>query len=291
MLRTPALFVVVATLCLGACRPPELKPYLSRFDRPLHISHQGGEDIFPSNTLHAFRSAVDLYDTDVLELDVHRTSDGHLVVLHDDTVDRTTDGEGLVKEMTLEEIQSLDAAATFSPDEDGTFPFAGQGHVIPTLDEVFTEFPDMLTNVEVKQLDPPIEDELVELIADHGMEQLVCLGSFHDAAAARLRELLPDACHYAPEDMARDYYIGTRVFWTGFAPPPVDAMALPVTSGDIEVIDPRMIEALHLEGKHLWAWTINDAPEMRRLFELGVDGIMTDRPDLLYDVMEELGLR
>jgi glycerophosphoryl diester phosphodiesterase len=149
----------------------------------------------------------------------------------------------------------------------------------------------MLTNVEIKQLDPPIEEQLVEMIEDHDMVEKVCLGSFDDGAAARLRELLPDACHYAPEDMARDYYIGTRAFITGWTPPPVDAFALPVMSGDLEVIDERMLDAIHKEGKFLWAWTIDEEAEMRRLLEIGVDGIMTNRPDLLDDLMDEMGLR
>ncbi len=284
--------IVLLSLCVSACgQPPPAKPYLTRFEGPLHISHQGGEDIHPTNTMYAFQRSVDLYDTDVLELDVHRTADGVLVVLHDETVDRTTNGSGLVKEMSLGELQALDAAYTFSMDGGETFPERGKGHVIPTLADVFTQFPDQLTNIEIKQREPPIEDDLIELIEGFGMQDKVCLGSFDDAVASRLRERLPDACHYAPEGMARDYFFGSRVRVTGFFPPPVDAFALPVTSGDIEVIDPLLIDTLHEQGRFLWAWTIDEEDEMRRLLELGVDGIMTNRPDLLDDVMVELGLR
>jgi glycerophosphoryl diester phosphodiesterase len=279
------------SLFLVACAPPELKPYLLRFDRPLHICHQGGEDVYPSNTIYAYQACIDDWDTDVIEIDVHETSDGHLVVLHDETVDRTTDGEGLVKEMTLEEIQALDAAYEFTPEDGEGTPLRGQGINIPTLQEVFEAFPDRLTNIEIKQVDPPIEQALVDAIEAAGMTEKSCLGSFDDGVAARLRELLPEACHYAPEDMARDYYIGTRAFITGFNPPPVDAFALPPFSDETEVIDPRLVEALHAEGKHLWAWTIDDEDEMNRLFDLGVDGIMTNRPDRLDAVMRDRGLR
>lgn len=287
-----ALVPLVVVVLGAACHAPlEAKPYLARFDRPLHISHQGGEDIHPTNTMYAFQMSVDLYDTDVLELDVHRTADDVLVVLHDDTVDRTTDGSGLVREMTLAELQALDAAYTFSMDEGETFPERGNGHVIPTLADVFNAFPDRLTNIEIKQREPPIEEDLVALIEQHDMQDKVCLGSFDDAVAARLRELLPDACHYAPENMAREYFIGSRARITGFFPPPVDAFALPVTSGDTEVIDPLLVDTIHEQGRFLWAWTIDEEPEMRRLLELGVDGIMTNRPDLLDDLMREMGLR
>lgn len=283
------LFLVVT---LAACSPaPEHKPYLTRFDRPLHISHQGGEDIHPTNTMYAFERSVSHYRTDVLELDVHRTADDVLVVLHDETVDRTTNGSGLVKEMTLRELQALDAAYTFTMDDGETFPERGEGHRIPMLAEVFRAFPDRLTNIEIKQREPPIEQDLVDLILEHDMQEHVCLGSFDDGVAKRLRELLPEACHYAPENMAREYFIGSRVRVTGFLPPPVDAFALPVTSGDTEVIDSLLIDTLHEQGKHLWAWTIDEESEMRRLLELGVDGIMTNRPDLLDDVMVDMGLR
>lgn len=285
--RLVAAVVVAAT---GCGDPPPQKPYLTWFHRPLHICHQGGEDLYPSNTMHAFRACVADWDTDVLELDVHRTSDGHLVVLHDETVDRTTNGSGLVKETTLAELQALDAAAKFTPEDGEGTPLAGRGITIPTLDEVFREFPDQLTNIEIKQVDPPIEEDLVDLIEEHGMQHRVCLGSFDDDVAAKLRALLPESCHYAPEDMARDYYLGTRARITGFFPPPVDAFALPPFSGDTEVIDARLIEAAHLEGKHVWAWTIDSIDEMNRLLDLGVDGIMTNRPDRLRAVMIERGI-
>ena len=284
---------VVLTACaaVGCGGGADVKPYLSRFERPLHICHQGGEDLFPSNTMYAYERCVRDYQTDVLEIDVHATEDGDLVVLHDETVDRTTDGTGLVKEMSLAELRALDAAHWFTPETGRGWPLRGEGITIPTLDEIFTAFPDMLTNVEIKQVDPPIEELLVEAIVAHDMVDKVCLGSFDDGVAGRLRDLLPEACHYAPEDMATGYYVGTRLHTTGLAPPPVDAFALPVRSGDIEVLDPRLLEAARLEGKHVWAWTIDDEDEMARLFALGVDGIMTNRPDRLSRVMRELGLR
>jgi glycerophosphoryl diester phosphodiesterase len=285
--RILAVLVVV----ISSCAPAEPKPYLTRFDRPLHICHQGGEDLFPSNTLFAYSECVRRYDTDVLEIDIHSTSDGFLVSIHDETVDRTTDGTGLVKEKSLFELQELDAAFWFKPETSAGFPYRGQGITIPTLDEIFEAFPDKLTNIEIKQVDPPIEQELVDKIVAFDMVEKVCLGSFDDGVADRLRNLLPEACHYAPEDMATGYYVGTRLHTTGFAPPPIDAFALPPFSGKTEVIDERLMEAAHLEGKHVWAWTIDDEDEMRRLFELGVDGIMTNRPDRLSLVMKELALR
>lgn len=287
------LFILAIVANVAGCgpEPAQAKPYLTHFGRPLHICHQGGEDLFPSNTMYAYVRCASEFDTDVLEIDVHQTADGELVVLHDETVDRTTDGEGLVKELTLDELKALDAAFDFTPEGGADTPLRGTGITVPTLEEIFTRFPDELMNIEIKQIDPPIEAPLVDMIREHDMVEKVCLGSFDDSVAEKLRELLPEACHYAPEELARSYYIGTRLWLTGFDPPPIDAFALPPTSGDTVVLDERLMEAAHAEGKHVWAWTIDDENEMMRLFALGVDGIMTNRPDRLARVMSELGLR
>ncbi|MFH1809809.1 MAG: glycerophosphodiester phosphodiesterase [Pseudomonadota bacterium] len=290
-MRMRPTILVVALLVAGCGDPAPLKPYLTRFDRPLHISHQGGADVFPSNTLLAYEYARYLYDTDVLEIDVHRTADGVLVVLHDDTVDRTTDGSGRVRDMDLDVLRSLDAGYRFSTDDGQSFPYRGQGLVIPTLSEIFQAFPDVLTNIEIKQLDPPIEEDLVRLIREFRVVGTVCLGSFDDASAEHLRDLLPEACHYAPEDMATQFYASTRVSLGGVFPLPVDALALPTTSAGLDVLDPGLLNAAHDRGVHVWAWTINTRDEMKRLLDLGIDGIMTDRPDLLDEEMSEQGLR
>jgi glycerophosphoryl diester phosphodiesterase len=102
---------------------------------------------------------------------------------------------------------------------------------------------------------------------------------------------MPDACHYAPEGMARDYFIGSRVRVTGFFPPPVDAFALPVERSGIHLVDELLVDTIHEQGRHLWIWTIDEEDEMRRLLELGVDGIMTNRPDVLDELMREMEIR
>lgn len=285
------LVALLFLVLLGACQAGETKPYLQRFDRPLHISHRGGAEVFPDNTLLAYENAIALYQTDVLEIDVHRTKDGSLVVLHDAFVDLTTDGHGLVKEMNLEAVQALDAGYRFTTDRGVTRPYRGMGLQIPTLAEVFQAFPDHLTNIEVKQLEPRIETDLVQMIRDFHMVDKVCLGSFDDRSAEILRELLPEACHYAPESMATQFYASTRVALGGAYPLPVDAFSLPPTSGVLDVLDEGTINAIHDRGLFVWAWTINEEDEMKRLLKLGVDGIMTDRPDLLHKVMQAEGIR
>ena len=286
-----ALTLALCTAAIGCGEPPAKKPYLTRYDRPLHISHRGGSEVLPEDTIFAYQFAISLYQTDVLEIDVHRTSDGVLMVMHDETVDRTTDGAGAIRDLTFEQIRRLDAGYRFTSDGGKTFPYRGRGIVVPTLDEVFRAFPDTLTNVEAKQIHPGIEEDIARMVLELGMVEKVCLGSFDDNSAEILRGLVPDACHYAPESMATQFYAATRVSLGGAFPLPVDAFALPPTSGILTVVDDGMLNAAHDRNKAVWVWTINDEAEMKRLYELGVDGVMSDRPDLLAKVMTELKLR
>ena len=117
------------------------------------IAHQGGEWLRPSNTLVAFDHAVEL-GVDVLEMDIHQTQDGVIVLMHDATVDRTTDGSGAIKEMSFAEIRELDAGYYWTDDDGATYPYRGQGIQVPTLEELFQRYPDMRMNIEIKQETP-----------------------------------------------------------------------------------------------------------------------------------------
>ena len=135
----------------------------SRF---LVFAHRGGGGLYPENTLGAFADSAKL-GADVLELDVRATSDGKIVVLHDAAVDRTTDGHGKISEMPLAAVKKLDAGYPFTTDGGQTFPFRGKGVVVPTLDEIFTAFPEMTFNIEPKQETPSIIAPLCGLIRQH----------------------------------------------------------------------------------------------------------------------------
>src|SRR5699024_3639300 len=143
--------------------PPftKLETPFDELDRPLVIAHQGGEHLAPSNTLASFKNGYEL-GADVLQFDIHMTKDGHLVAIHDDTVDRTTDGSGRVNDMTLEEIKELDAGHYFE-DLDGKYSFRGKGLEIPTIEEIFKEIPGMKWNIEIKDSnDPDLYKKIVE---------------------------------------------------------------------------------------------------------------------------------
>ena len=127
--------------------------------RPLVFAHRGGGGLYPENTLEAFKYSVSM-GVDVLELDVHSTSDGTLVVMHDSQVDRTTNGSGQVNQMTLVQLKKLDAGYGFTPDGGKTYPYRGRGITIPTLQEVFDALPDKTFNIEPKQAEPSITKPL-----------------------------------------------------------------------------------------------------------------------------------
>lgn len=274
------LFVMYRLLTIQP-RPPQ--PYLQG-DRPLVLAHRGGADLAPENTMAAFQNAVDL-GVDILELDVHTTADGTVVVIHDESVDRTTDGTGAVHDSTLADLRQLDAGYDFSPDNGQTFPFRGQGIGIPTLEEVFAAFPDMRINVEIKQSDPPIEAAVLEVIERAGAQQRVLVGSEYDDVMARFRSLAPDIATSAATNEVRNFYLAQLLRVSAIYRPLADAFQVPEYSGSTHVVTPSFVDAAHHHGVKVHVWTVNDAETMQRLLDIGVDGIITDRPDVALEVV------
>jgi len=170
------------------------KQLIKEVERPLrvkNIAHRGGAGIAPENSLLAFHNSLRVR-ADVLELDVHTTSDGHIVVIHDSTVDRTANGSGRVKDFTLSQLKELDAAYNFTTDNGLTYPYRGKGIGIPTLEEIFKEFEDQEINIEIRQFDPPMEKELGELIRRYQIEEKVVVASVNKDSLDRFRKMNPD---------------------------------------------------------------------------------------------------
>ncbi len=134
-------------------------------DKFLVIAHRGGRSLGPESTLYTFQRAVKL-GVDVIEIDIHSTRDGHLVIIHDRTVNRTTNGSGPVAGFTLKELQALDAAHRWSPDKGRTYPLRGKGIAVPTLAEAFTALPTTRFNIEIKESNPEVIAALCDLIQE-----------------------------------------------------------------------------------------------------------------------------
>jgi glycerophosphoryl diester phosphodiesterase len=259
-------------------------------DPPLIFAHQGGADLWPSNTLLAFENAAKL-GVDVLELDVHLTADDELVVIHDHTVDRTTNGSGRVGDMTVAQLKALDAAYNFTTDGGATFPYRGQGVTIPTLAEVLTAFPDYRINIEIKDDDLRAAQRLSEIIDAYQAHERVIVVSFHDDPLVAFRKMQPHVATAAGPGETRTFYILSALMLWRFHRPHADAYQVPLSYSFARFDQRTFIERAHSLNQQVHFWTINDADEMRRLLELGADGIMTDRPDIAIEVFREMGYR
>jgi glycerophosphoryl diester phosphodiesterase len=264
-----------------------LLPFLQGLKPTLHISHRGGALLAPENTLHAFRMAVERYRTQMLELDVHLTRDGEVVVAHDDTLDRCTNGSGPLSAVSLAELQRLDAGARFTPDGGNSFPFRGQGVRIPTLREVLRAFPGLRINLEMKTQQPGTEEVLHQVLREEKALERVCMGSEHDTVAERLVARMPDACHFYPRDALASYVITLQSGEQPYVDPRYTVIDMPVYFGGMRLISPDFLRTCAAHGKWVNVWTVDEPAEMRRLISEGVGGIMTDRPDLLRQILDE----
>ena len=254
---------------------------------PTNFAHRGASLRAPENTLEAFRLAA-RSGAGGLELDVHMTSDGGIVVIHDDSVDRTTEGTGLVRRMTLQELQSLDAGYRFTPDGGIAYPHRGQGVRVPELGEVLRDFPGHKVNIDIKEEQPGVEVALLETIEGADAGDRVLVVSEMPAGVERIRELSGNAISTgASRQEIGDFYRLSRLRLEFLVRPPYDALQVPVEYGGREVVTPRFLKAAHDRGVRVDVWTIDDPDEMRRLLDLGVDVIMTNRPEVLEGVLGE----
>jgi glycerophosphoryl diester phosphodiesterase len=241
------------------------------------IAHRGFSGIAPENTPSAFRKAIEV-GADMFELDVRESRDGELVVIHDPTVSRTTDGRGAVSHMSLSELRVLDAGSWFSQE------FAGER--IPTLEEVLTlARRRTLVDVEIKTdavMDSSaggIVDDVLELVRDLGMEREVVLSSFDPGALARARSLSAE--------------IRTASFFDprlSGASSPGEFMESVRSDGFVvsrEQLSDATVARCHADGRPVWVYTVNELADLRRMVEMGVDAIITDRPDRLVALLRD----
>ena len=291
-LLRPLIFTLGAILALiGLSRftaqPALPHPWFAQFSQyPLVIAHAdtAGTSPWPGDTMLFLDNAAEL-GVDVLEMNANMTQDGHIVLLHDVTVDDTTDGTGLVSGMTLAEIKTLDAGYDWTQDDGATFPYRGQGLTIPTLEEVFQRFPDTPMIVEIKQETPSMAQPLCDLIRQYGVEEKVLVPSFSDIAMNEFRAACPEVATAASSDEVRQFVYLSFAFLSNPIAPAYTAMQVPIKSSGITVITPNFVANAHRRGLQIHAWTINDPDEMQMLIEMGVDAIMTDRPDILLEIL------
>jgi glycerophosphoryl diester phosphodiesterase len=249
---------------------------------PLLIAHRGGGALAPENTLLAFRRAIDWWRADILEMDVQPTRDGEAVVFHDATLDRTTDGSGPIAGHTLAELREIDAGFRFSG-AGGTYPFRGAGVGLSTLEEVLVECPDVRVNVEIK--DARAAEAVGEAVRRTRSEHRILVAAGEGASRGGLRSgSWPIS---ASEEELRAFYAAHRMRATRFFVPAVDALQLPEIHEDRRIVTERLVADAHAANLAVHVWTVDAEADMRRLLAWGVDGIVTDRPDVLARVLRD----
>jgi glycerophosphoryl diester phosphodiesterase len=268
----------------SARQKPVRRPFMQH-DAPLFFAHRGGSLLRPENTMVAFEHGMS-FGADALELDIQQTRDGELVVIHDPTLDRTTSGSGPVASFSLDEARAFDAGYRFTLDNGATFPYRGQGITVPTLRQVFERFPDTRINIDLKESTPDREARLWALIQEFAAEDRICAGCFTHAALVRFRRLTGGrvATSASPREV-RNFVLAALSHMTGWLRPAYDALQVPDTYGSVRIVSRTTVEAAHRLGIDIHVWTVDERSHMQALLALGVDGLMTDQPDILADVL------
>jgi glycerophosphoryl diester phosphodiesterase len=275
--------VVMTTVLAVIAKPIPQHPFFNQ-ESVLVMAHRGGRNLWPENTLYAFERAVEL-GVDVLEMDVHSTNDGAIIVMHDSSVDRTTNGAGPIQNFTLADLQTLDAGYSWTEDEGQTYPYRNQNILVPMLEEVFNSFPDVPMNIEIKQTQPSIITPLCDMIRTYQMTENVLVASFDMDTIKEFRNTCPEVATTAGEDEVRMLYVLSRMYLGRLYSPPAEAVQVPEYWGDIHVLTERFVRAAHNRNIEVHVWTINDEESLRLVLDIGADGIITDNPDRLLNLL------
>ncbi len=278
-----AILVVILSYATVTNRPmPEHS--FTQTDRPLVIAHRGGAAQWPENTLYAFRNAIES-GADALEFDVHATSDGKLVVIHDATVDRTTDGSGRVDGMTWAALQDLDAGYHWTPDDGASFPYRGMGLKVSSLAEVLSTLPDARMIIELKAVSNAARERFSNVIGASPNPERKVIASFQGESVKYIRDNNPGiATSSTAGEVLLFWVLNTARLGFAFVPEG-ETMQVPPSFRDLPMVNERFVSGAHRHNVDVYVWTINEEADMKRLIEHGVDGIITDYPDRLLRLL------
>lgn len=247
----------------------------------------------PENTLPSFQRALE-DGASFLELDVRGAKGGEVVIIHDATLERTTNGRGQVRQRGLKELKELDAGYWFTRDGGESYPYRGQGTEIPTLTEFFLAFSKAKTIIEIKQLRPAIVQKVIETIRRLGREGQVLLATEQDPIMKSIRKELRENDLAIATGLSYGE-VASFLHWVAGAKRgpfalPGQAFQIPCEYGGMTLVSKETLGAAHDLGAEMFVWTVNDIEEMQRLLRLGVDGIITDYPARLRDLLSREGL-
>ncbi len=250
--------------------------------RPRLFGHRGAAGTVPENTMASFATALAV-GAERLELDAHVTSDGEVVVLHDPTLERTTDGHGSVHTQTLGDIQNLDAGCC---PVDGA-SYRGTGLRVPTLHQVLESFPGVPLNIEVKSTVPGAAERVLGVITHHGARDQVLLAAEDSTVMASIRAAADGILTGFSAAEVMDFVVRSA---SSEYRPPGFALQVPARWNDQDIVTPDFVSLAHGHSIEVHVWTVNSATEIHRLLDLGVDGIITDFPAMARSVYVQRGL-
>ncbi|MFN8474569.1 MAG: glycerophosphodiester phosphodiesterase [Anaerolineae bacterium] len=282
------LLLAVYVALAAVARPAPVHPWFARHageHTPLVFAHQGGGGIRPENTMEALHHAADI-GVDVLDSDMHLTKDGVLVLMHDETVDRTTNGHGAVADLTLAEIKALDAGYNFTTDNGQTYPYRGKGLTVPTVEEVFQAFPNMRMGLEIKDSPPGTAEAFCALLHRYNMQDKVLVSSFLKESMYAFRAACPEVATSAVEDEVRPLYVLSQLYLERVLTPTYNSLQVPEYSGDTHVLTPRFVDAARNRNLPVEPWTIDEVDDMKRILALDVEAINTNYPDRLLPLVK-----
>lgn len=286
----PSLFcVLLILLWLYARARPAPPSMLSLPPKkgPLVIAHgdESGNGLYPGNTLLYLHKMVEL-GVDALEMDVNLTADGHLVLIHDSQLERTTNGKGAVREMTLEQLRQLNMGHNWSRDGD-SYPYRENPLQIVTIDEVFAALPDTPMIIELKNNDRRAAEAMCESLRRSQKRDQVIVSSFHQGLINYFRRLCPEVATGAATLDAMLFFAAQLLHAERLLRPAYQTMQLPMRYYGIPVFSRRFMRAARKLNLHVSAWTVNDREDMQHYTALGLDGLVTDRPDRLLTLLQQ----
>ena len=255
-----------------------IKEFLKNNCSALNIAHRGGMGLYPENTLVGFHASIEKHHADMLEMDLRITKDGKVIVFHDDTLDRTTNGRGKVRNYTYHEISKLDAAYRFTTDN--IFQYKDRGITTPLLEEIFEQFPNTYLNLEIKDSDPKMVNEVLKIINKFNVGDRIIIGSGKFIQNRRIQHVIPDCGHFLSE--VDVHLLGTlsycgwgKKYWQKF-----DVVEIPLMHYGFHVY-PLLESAAKKIGLPLFVWGADNLDIIKMLKADNIDGIITNRPDLV----------
>lgn len=245
----------------------------------LIIGHRGACALLPENTMEAFRLAFE-HEAPMIEFDVHLSKDGIPVILHDATLERTTDGKGYIYHYTAAELKKFSASYRFDPKKTGDFPFRKNNFRIPTFEEMLVEFKTQGLGVEIKDRSAELTRKVGKLIEKYGAQRRSIVGSRHTVVSKTMQKEFPEIRRFLSRNEFILHYLEFQRGAKKKQDDPTGVASMPLEACGFRLDDPRFIEYLHERKITVFYWTINDPGVMKDLASKGADGIITNDPGL-----------